>query len=73
LFSGSRKNNFSITCSLSRAIVISLLGGTYRIIDMGLTTMNVLGTVFVTVILGHLENARATKAAQAAKAREARA
>ena len=38
--------------------VMGLLGGIYRIIDMGLTTMNVLGTVFVTAIVGHLEQRR---------------
>jgi Na+/H+-dicarboxylate symporter len=47
--------------------VMGLLGGIYRIIDMGLTTMNVLGTVFVTAILGHLEDTRAKKAAAAAQ------
>jgi Na+/H+-dicarboxylate symporter len=36
--------------------VMGLLGGIYRIIDMGLTTMNVLGTVFITAIVGHLES-----------------
>lgn len=38
--------------------VMGLLGGIYRIIDMGLTTMNVLGTVFVTAIVGHMEKRR---------------
>jgi Na+/H+-dicarboxylate symporter len=38
--------------------VMGLLGGIYRIIDMGLTTMNVLGTVFVTAIVGHMERIR---------------
>ncbi len=37
--------------------VMGLLGGIYRIIDMGLTTMNVPGTVFVTAIIGFLEKA----------------
>jgi Na+/H+-dicarboxylate symporter len=36
--------------------VMGLLGGIYRIIDMGLTTMNVLGTVFITAIVGHWES-----------------
>ena len=35
--------------------VMGLLGGIYRLVDMGLTTINVLGTVFVTAIVGHLE------------------
>ena len=35
--------------------VMGLLGGIYRLVDMGLTTMNVMGTVFVTAIMGHLE------------------
>jgi Na+/H+-dicarboxylate symporter len=35
--------------------VIGLLAGIFRIMDMGMTTINVLGTVFVTAILGHAE------------------
>jgi Na+/H+-dicarboxylate symporter len=35
--------------------VMGLLGGIYRLVDMGLTTINVLGTVFVTAIVGHQE------------------
>jgi Na+/H+-dicarboxylate symporter len=35
--------------------VMGLLGGIYRLVDMGLTTINVLGTVFVTAIIGHQE------------------
>jgi len=38
--------------------VMGLLGGIYRLVDMGLTTMNVMGSVFVTAIIGHLEGAR---------------
>ena len=35
--------------------VMGLIGGIYRLVDMGLTTINVLGTVFVTAIVGHQE------------------
>jgi Na+/H+-dicarboxylate symporter len=38
--------------------VMGLLGGIYRIVDMGLTTMNVMGSVIVTAIVGHLEGSR---------------
>jgi Na+/H+-dicarboxylate symporter len=38
--------------------VMGLLGGIYRLVDMGLTTINVMGTVFVTAIMGHLEGKR---------------
>jgi Na+/H+-dicarboxylate symporter len=45
--------------------VIGLLAGVFRIMDMGMTTINVLGTVFVTAILGHTE-ANAAKKSRAA-------
>ena len=51
--------------------VMGLLGGVYRIIDMGLTTMNVLGTVFVTAIVGHLERNRAESPAAVSPAAKA--
>ena len=35
--------------------VIGLLAGIFRLMDMGMTTINVLGTVFVTAILGQAE------------------
>lgn len=35
--------------------VIGLLAGIFRILDMGLTTLNVLGTVVVTAIMGYFE------------------
>ncbi|MHC1758056.1 MAG: dicarboxylate/amino acid:cation symporter [Negativicutes bacterium] len=35
--------------------VIGLLAGIFRILDMGLTTLNVLGTIFVTTILARFE------------------
>lgn len=38
--------------------VIGLLAGIFRIIDMGQTTINVLGTVVVTAVLGHMEKGR---------------
>jgi len=45
--------------------VMGLLGGIYRIIDMGLTTMNVLGTVFITAIVGHFERKQSAAQGQA--------
>ncbi|MCE5241998.1 MAG: dicarboxylate/amino acid:cation symporter [Desulfobacteraceae bacterium] len=38
--------------------VIGLLAGIFRIIDMGQTTINVLGTVTVTAVMGHMEKNR---------------
>lgn len=40
--------------------VIGLLAGIFRIIDMGQTTINVLGTVVVTAILENMKKDRAT-------------
>ncbi|MGA2962483.1 MAG: dicarboxylate/amino acid:cation symporter [Candidatus Korobacteraceae bacterium] len=45
--------------------VIGLLAGIFRIIDMGQTTINVLGTVVVTAILGNMEKDRAMPAVSA--------
>jgi Na+/H+-dicarboxylate symporter len=45
--------------------VIGLLAGIFRIIDMGQTTINVLGTVVVTAILGNMEKDRAMLAVSA--------
>ena len=39
--------------------VIGLVAGIFRVLDMGLTTINVLGTVFVTAILGRSDLAEA--------------
>lgn len=45
--------------------VIGLLAGIFRIIDMGQTTINVLGTVVVTAVLGNMEKDKVLSAASA--------
>jgi len=45
--------------------VIGLLAGIFRIIDMGQTTINVLGTVVVTAVIGNMEKDRALTAVPA--------
>lgn len=44
--------------------VIGLLAGIFRILDMGLTTLNGLGTVVVTAIVGHIERVNENKLEQ---------
>jgi Na+/H+-dicarboxylate symporter len=45
--------------------VIGLLAGIFRIIDMGQTTINVLGTVVVTAVIGNMEKDRTMSAVSA--------
>lgn len=44
--------------------VIGLLAGIFRILDMGLTTLNGLGTVVVTAVVGHIEKVNENKLEQ---------
>lgn len=44
--------------------VIGLLAGIFRILDMGLTTLNGLGTVVVTAVVGHIERVNENKLEQ---------